>query len=138
SWRGLEQAALLLGALDHKPAAGRLVELLEFDRPEVRITAAWGLKNLPLPETLPAQFDKAGRNCELRKNGSSLPDLDEQTAHLFEAFGRMKFAVAEPLLREHIPKNAPAGVLARKSAIWSLGLLHEGIPDEALAQKLIE
>src|SRR4029077_8544013 len=34
-WRGLEQATILLTWLDYKPAAGRLVELLRFDRPEV-------------------------------------------------------------------------------------------------------
>src|SRR5262249_32151659 len=52
-WRGLEQAALLLAALDHKPAAGRLIELLAFDRAEVSVSAAWGLKKLAIPETLP-------------------------------------------------------------------------------------
>ena len=66
-WRGLEQAALLLAALDHKPAAPRLVELLEFGRPEVGVAAGWGLKKLAVPETLPAMLDKATRQTAARK-----------------------------------------------------------------------
>src|SRR5439155_22139904 len=52
-WRGLEQAAILLTQLDHKPAAKRFVSLLTFDRPEVYVAAAWGLRKLAIPETLP-------------------------------------------------------------------------------------
>src|SRR5262249_38106621 len=43
-WRAQEQATILLVGLDHKPAAGRLVELLRAVRPEVFVTAAWGLR----------------------------------------------------------------------------------------------
>ena len=53
-WRGQEQSALLLAQLDHKPAAGRLVELLTADRPEAFVAAAWGLRALAVPATLPA------------------------------------------------------------------------------------
>jgi hypothetical protein len=138
SWRGLEQAALLLGALDHKPAAGRLVELLEFNRPEVGVAAAWGLKKLAIPQTLPAMLDKTRRQSEIRRKAPLEPaGLDDQTAHLFEAFGRMRFASAEQLLREYIPKDYRMGLMSRSSAIWSLGLLHEGIPDEPLAEQMM-
>jgi HEAT repeat protein len=138
-WRGLEQAALLLAALDYKPAAGRLVELLEFSRPEVAIAAAWGLKKLAVPETLPAMLDKASRQTEIRRKISpDLAGLDEQTAHLFEAFGQTKHTPAEPLLRVYIPKDFKMGALSRSSAIWSLGLLHAGVADEKLASQLAE
>jgi HEAT repeat protein len=138
-WRGLEQAALLLAALDHKPAAPRLVELLDFNRLEVGIAAAWGLKTLAVAETLPAMFDKARRQDKIRRAAQTEPPgLDGQTAHLFEAFGRMKYQAAEPLLFEYLPKNLKIGVESRKSAIWALGLLHEGVPDEPLAQKLMD
>src|SRR5262249_13075456 len=53
-WRSREQAIILLAQLDHKPAAPRLVELLEAHRPEVFVTAAWGLRKLAVSETLPA------------------------------------------------------------------------------------
>lgn len=53
SWRCQEQAAILLAQLDHKPAAKRLVELLASDRAEVGVTAAWAVRKLAIPETLP-------------------------------------------------------------------------------------
>jgi HEAT repeat protein len=139
NWRGLEQAALLLAALDHKPATPRLLELLEFARPEVSTTAAWGLKTLAVSETLPALLDKARHQDDLRRTKESeSAGLDEQTAHLFEAFGRMKYGAAEPLLLKYTPKDFKIGQQSRKSAIWALGMLHEGVPDESLAQKLVE
>jgi HEAT repeat protein len=136
SWRGQEQAALLLAALDHKPAAPRLVELLESKRPEVMVATAWGLRRLALPETLPAIFDKARRQTEFRKSSGDVPGLDAQVAHLCEALGLMKYAPAEPVLREYIPKRQDWR-LSRMAGIWALGHLHAGKPDEELAALLI-
>jgi hypothetical protein len=50
----------------------------------------------------------------------------------------MKYETAEPLLREYVPKNFKIGQQSRKSAIWALGLLHAGVPDEPLARQLLE
>jgi hypothetical protein len=66
------------------------------------------------------------------------PGLDDQTAHLFEAFGRMRFTAAEPLLLTYVPKSFTLGMNSRRSAIWSIGLLHAGVSDEPLAQKLMD
>jgi HEAT repeat protein len=138
SWRGLEQAALILGALDYRPAAPRLVMLLESTRPEVGIASAWALKRLALPDTLPALLDKARRQTEIRAKQGEIPrGLDEQTAHLIETFGRTKYAAAEPLLVTYIPKRFNFGLYSRSAAIWSLGHLHEGIPDESLADQFM-
>lgn len=128
SWRGQEQATLLLASLDHKPAAGRLVELLESPRPEVMIATAWGLRRLEVAETLPAMLDKARRQTVIRKQANPA-GLDEQVAHLCEGFARMKYHAAEPLLREYIPLNMAMGIHSRGAAIWSLGWLHAGNPE---------
>jgi HEAT repeat protein len=138
-WRGVEQAALILGAVGHRPAAPRLVTLLESTRPEVGIAAAWALKRLALPETLPALLDKARRQTEIRSKGvGEIPGgIDQQTAHLIETFGLMKYAPAEPLLVQYIPKRYNFGMYSRSAAIWSLGHLHEGAPDESLARQLL-
>jgi hypothetical protein len=136
SWRGQEQGALLLASLDHKGAAPRLVELLESTRPEVMVAAAWGLRKLAIPETVPAIFDKARRQTEFRKGGGEPPGLDMQVAHLCEALGLMKHAPAEPMLREYIPKRQD-WLLSRMAAMWALGYLHAGKPDEELATQLI-
>ena len=63
-WRALEQATILLTILDHKPAAPRLVELLRCQRPEVFVTAAWGLRKLAVPETLPEQLGEIERRWQ--------------------------------------------------------------------------
>lgn len=136
SWRGQEQAALLLAALDHQPAAGRLVELLESTRPEVMITAAWGLRRLAVAETLPAMLDKVRRQTAIRVK-EHVAGLDEQVAHLCEAFGRMKYAASESLLREYIPLHMAMGTASRGAAIWSLGWLHAGNPAGDLPGLLI-
>ena len=136
-WRGQEQAALLLAALDHKPAAPRLIELLESQRPEVMVAAAWGLRKLALAETLPAIFDRAQRQTDLRKSGRELSGVDVQVAHLCEALGLMKYAPAEGVLRQYIPKRQD-WILSRMAGIWALGHLHAGEPDEELASLLIE
>jgi HEAT repeat protein len=137
-WRGQEQACLLLGALDYEPAAARLVELLEAERPEVMYTAAWALRMLAVRETLPALFEQAQRQTTARLNNADRRGLDEQVAFLFEAMGRMEFREAEPLMRQYVPKNFALGDHSRCAAIWALGLLHAGQPDEELAVQLVE
>ncbi len=136
-WRGQEQSALLLAALDHKPAALRFVELLESSRGEVMIASAWGLRKLAVPETVPAIFSKATRQTEIRRKQPTPPELDVQVAHLFEALGLMLHAPADPLLRSYFPKDGAHGELSRSAAIWGLGLLHAKRPDESLAVQMI-
>jgi hypothetical protein len=136
SWRGQEQAALLLGALDHKPAAPRLVELLDSPRGEVMIATAWALRKLSLPETLPAMLKKASYLTDVRLRQRNFDELDFQGAHLFEALGRMNYKPAEPLMRRYVAKNYSMGEYSRSAAIWSLGLLHLGKPDDALAAQI--
>ena len=137
-WRGLEQASLIVVGLDHKPAAGRLVELLEFERPEVFITAAWGLRRLAVPATLDAMFDKARRETEKTKASSwASTDVCRQLCQLMEAFGQMEYMPAVPLLREHISKNSPYASEVRAAAIWSLGHLYAGKPEPELTGLLV-
>src|SRR5262249_11832150 len=64
-WRALEQSTILLALLDHKPAAARFIELFQFERPEVFLAAAWGLRKLALPETLSAQLREIERRWQL-------------------------------------------------------------------------
>ncbi|MDZ4684357.1 MAG: phycocyanin alpha phycocyanobilin lyase [Planctomycetaceae bacterium] len=139
SWRGQEQAALLLAALDHKPAASRLVALLESPRPEVMIATAWGLRRLAIPETMPALLDKAQRQAvvQLEHSSQNPTAVDRQVAHLFEALGLMKHEPTLPLLKQYVPKNYELGELSRGAAVWSLGMIHQDRPDDALASQLM-
>lgn len=137
-WRGQEQAALLLAALDHKSVAGRLVELLESPRDEVMMTAAWGLRLLAVPETLAAILDKATRQTAARKRASPHPTVDVQVALMFETLGLMKYGPSEELLRLYVPKNPQMGDLSRGAAVWGLGKFHADKPDEGLAKLFFE
>jgi HEAT repeat protein len=138
AWRGQEQAALLLGSLDHEPAAPRLLELLNAERPEALVAAAWALRTLAIPDTRAPMLEHAQRQTTARRAGQGKAGLDEQVAHLFEAFGLMNYAPAEPLLREYVPKDFANGYYSRGAAVWALGLLHSGVPDEALAAQFVE
>lgn len=138
NWRGIEQALLILVALDHKRAAARCVELLRFERPEVRVTAAWALRKLAVRSTLQPALEHARRvshqDAEPKYDfGAS----DRQVAHLFEAFCQMEYVEAEPLMRQYIPK-ASHPVLSRAAAIWALGHFHSGDLDAELAKLLRE
>jgi HEAT repeat protein len=144
-WRGLEQAAILLTQLDHKPAAKRLVELLPSERPEVAVTTAWGLRKLAVADTLPpvAAYvrDKLGRILA----GQGPPAEDEtaatspshQLSQLNQFLGEQKYAPADPVLRPFIPHRPDKPIdEARAAAVWALGMIHEGKPDGDLAAAL--
>jgi hypothetical protein len=128
-WRALEQAAILLTLLDEKAVAPRLVELLRFERPEVFVAAAWGLRKLAVPSTLPDQL----REIERRWQRSAAPDarykdmLDRELAQLCWSMGQAKYAPAAPVLARFIPKQVLTtfGPQSRIAAIWALGLILE-------------
>lgn len=134
-WQGQSEAALLLGALDHKPAADRLVELLPSDRPEVMVNTAWALRKLAEPRTVPAILEKI-RSQTAERQQRNIPGVDAQVGHLFEACGVMKIREVEPLMVPYIPKNLKI-LRSRGGAVWAAGKIHEGDPDERICQPLI-
>lgn len=137
-WRGLEQAALVVGSLDHEPAAARLVELLRHAREEVGVTAAWALRKLQVADVLEPMLARAEELQRLTMERKPAAWCDRQASQLHQAFGEARYGAAEPLLRRHVPgptlegPNLPEA--ARAAAIWALGLLHEDEPDAELAQ----
>jgi HEAT repeat protein len=134
-WQGQSEAAMLLGALDHKPAADRLVELLHSTRPEVMVSTAWALRKLAEPRTGPAILEKI-RTQTAERQQRTIPGVDVQVAHLFEACGVMKIRDVEPLMVPYIPKNLKI-IRSRGGAVWAVGKIHEGDPDERICQHLI-
>jgi hypothetical protein len=132
-WRELEQAVILLTLLDHKGAAGRFAELLRFERPEVFITVAWGLRRLAVRKMLPGVLDyvklkqREFRAAAGRRIGYPFVTLDHQLSQLNQFLGKERYRAAADVLPELIPKMANAeGNEARASAIWALGLIHQG------------
>jgi HEAT repeat protein len=144
SWRGLEQAALVAGALDDESAADRLLELLDHDRPEVMLAAGWALRRLAVPRTLPPLLDYVQRQMQRKLTGSATPALrkrmiyrDQQLAQIHQAFGLMDYQPADPVLRQFIAKGYHTGSNSRAAAVWALGMLHAGEPDDRLVRAFV-
>jgi HEAT repeat protein len=133
AWRGDEQAILILTTLKQRQVGARLMELLDHQRPEVFVTAAWGLRKLAVPELVEPMFAAAKKIDEGVKSGSG-SEHNLQLAQLLEAMGEMKHLPAQSHLLTYVPKAMP--IEPRTAAIWSLGLLLDGQPDPALARQL--
>jgi HEAT repeat protein len=157
--RGLEQAAMVLGALDHKPAAPRLVELADCPVAQVNIAAAWALRRLAVPETAKPILELARRETDRTEamDGRGTPDgvirtalaLDaiyERLEQLLQALGTLRCRESQALLVRFIPKppqpppGAPPWLGATKQerlradALWSLGFVADGYGSTRLAE----
>jgi HEAT repeat protein len=137
-WRGIEQAARLIGTLNYGGGAERLVRLLNHDRAEVQVTAAWALREIGVEETLAQMHEFA------KQRAAFLPDipLSERSVgftpadgaclgYLFESLGRAKYRPAKSLLLQFVPKRYGNRRAARSAAIWALGVLHTDDPSDA-------
>jgi HEAT repeat protein len=154
-WRGQEQATLLLTQLDQKQVAGRLVELLRLDRPEVKVTAAWGLRKLDVQETLPGVVrfieddikprpaayaaGSAAAAISVSEYMFNLAVRDHALSQLHQFVGQRKYRPAVATLQKFLPKFAFgfAGE-CRAAAVWALGMILEGEPDKIMVANLDE
>ena len=151
-FRGLEQAALFVGGVDHEPAAARLVELLDSTHPQVAIAAAWALRRLLIPETAQPIFETLKRQTEKYPHFPPNPEWNEklvaglykQRGHLIEALALMHHRDAVPLLVAYLPTPPkPPGVYAevdelRVQAIWALGHIFQDDPQPEIVARLTE
>lgn len=150
SWRGLEQAAILLAQLDHKPAVERLMQLVSFPRWEVSLASAWGVRKMDVPQMLPVvvhylESELKRLRADRDKAPSSSwepaprPIVDFVLSQLNQFVGQRKYRPAEAILRQFIPKGMQSvihGSESRAAAIWALGMIREGNNDPALAAAL--
>ncbi|HUG92773.1 MAG TPA: hypothetical protein VML55_18170 [Planctomycetaceae bacterium] len=143
SWRGQEQAIFVIVAQNHRPAIPRLVELMESERLEVLVTAAWALRRLKAREALPQMLARAQHITDLYLAQGGLPvvappGFDRQLGQLFEAFGEMKCPEADTMMRRHIRRNPSPPPYTRARAIWALGHLHAEAPNADLSTQFSE
>lgn len=143
TWQGLEQAAILLAQLEHKPAWQRLAQLLAHERREVFVTAAWALRKLAEPLSLPMVHDFVAAKVKFRLSGKPPPDLardwtDHQLAQLNQLLGQLRYRPAARLLRTFVPKGIALGGESRAAALWALGFIHENKAPPDLATELLE
>ncbi|TWT47038.1 HEAT repeat protein [Thalassoglobus neptunius] len=149
SWRPLEHASLLASGLEMKDVTPRMMELLKHDRPKVAASAAYALKVFQQEESLAAATEQIVENTprifDFRdpRNRVAFKLICEQTQHLAELVGMMKYRPADEALRAFIPKKEPGNIvitddLTRGVAIWSLGQMHAGDPDPELIDAWID
>ena len=156
--RGLAQAAVLLGTLEHPPAADRLIGLLDHKAPDVAVASAWALRRLAIPETAKGVYEHLRLQTEnslieipyTHPSMASRWDMYEQHKHLIELLGLLRYQPADDLFRTFIPvpQNPPAGhpfawihstfrPELRSRAIWALGRIHENLAPKELVPLLI-
>lgn len=153
-WRSQEQAAFIIGKLDHEQAAGRLLELIDVVQPEVRIAASVALRWMAIPETLPplltfmertssfwlGEFTAAASSGDIAKWPKSKKEwfnrhragMDKQIGQIMMMFAQMRFAESERIMHQYIPKHSGFAPYSRAGAIYAMGYFHEGKPDKNL------
>ena len=136
-WQALEQSLRLLAKLDREEQSDRFLELVKHQRTEVYVTAAWGLRQLAVDQTLAPLLEFAQQRHSGIQEGTLLggPGVLEQLVQLFQYFGQARYEPAEPLLRTFVPKDS-AALETRAAAIWALGYIFEDKPDAELVKAL--
>lgn len=132
-WQGIQQGLLILCELNHKPSAKTCIELelLDHDRGEVHITAAWLLERLSVDETfgyINSYLEKHVTQIKSGKSGRYAASQYEAYSHLIQLLGRNQYkAMEEVVIAKLIPKDM--GILdypIRPAAIWAIGKIYAG------------
>ncbi len=142
-FEGAEQAIVVVEALGKKERCPRLVELLDYPRPEVAIRAAWALQQLVhAPEDLAGILVHCQRWTERIEvdPGQQVAETDViRLAFAFQALGHNAYMPADQMLRIYIPKNGQKmRTNTRIAAIWALGEIWRGRHDSELEQPIAE
>jgi len=135
-WRGVEQAVMVLGQLDHEPACPQLLGLLEHSRHEVRLAAIVALRRIAVVRTYSAMLNHATQMRANRPSGANRKIwiiYVLELSQLCQAMGEFQYQPAMSMLTPLVPKSRNDDGLVRGSAVWALGRMHEGRPDAALA-----
>ena len=146
SWRGIEQATRLLGSLDDEMVADDFVRLLRHERGEVRVTAAWALREVAVEKTLGPMLEFSQQLSVVLpasessgRNGTQIRLEDACLGHLFEAFGKAEYLPAKALLLQYVSKRSEKGESSRSAAVWALGLMHAtDSKDESIVAALLD
>src|SRR5262249_4087923 len=122
--------------------------LLRSGRPEVFVSAAWGLRKLAVAETLPGVVRYVGEKQRQLRASAARPEptrdlFDHQLSQLNQLLGQQRHAPADAVLRASSPRmDRPMQNLtcaqSRAAAVWALGLLHEGKAVPGLVAPLAE
>ncbi len=138
-WRSLVESIRLMVELEDDRYLDRFIDLLDHPRPEVGIAAAWGLSRLAHEHGILSKMLIHARHWTDVFKTSEKP-VDEhhrrRVAHLLESFGVERFAPAQPLLMEYVPRNDGLGLIVRIAGTWGAGRMWEKSDHPQLARLL--
>ncbi len=141
-WRAAEQAALVAGRIDLDASAPALIVLMTHDRPEVRLASTDALCRIEVQAVLPRMLERAEQltqrvsSFDAEAAPASRQSANHELTQLFQAFGRMGYTDAVPLLKRYVAKSTTFGSAARGAAVYALGKILEGQNDDNLAGQL--
>ncbi len=140
-WGALEQSILLLTLLDEKSAAMGFIPHLSHPRNEVFVSAAWGLRKLSVPETLPGckQFVemRLGLITQSKDLSPNALWIDYQISQVNQLIGDQQYREADSTLRRFLQKPPADWGESRAAAIWALGKIHQGKVNKTLADSCL-
>lgn len=140
-WRSQEQCIRLCVELQQPQHAMRLVDLLDHQRNEVCITAAWALRHLGTDEQVLAKMHKHAQEWTIRSRDKSKPTVEERDwrrlSHILEAFGHRRYRPAQETLLKYVPRaSSVASLIARVAGTWASGKMWEGEKNAVLTKEL--
>lgn len=140
-WQELEQSQLLLGCLKHDVYQDNCIGLLQHERAEVRIAAAWLLHLMPQKHLGEPAAQEAIRRWKSLTDGS-LPEDEAATnsiqiSYLCEVAARTDARSIINLCNDMFDKEVPASPETRAIALWTLGVLMTDSKDGDLREKYL-
>jgi hypothetical protein len=138
-WTGIEKGIVIATKLNDHSRLSRFVELLNHQRPEVYMHAAWGLMEIANePALMEPIFKHTQELTEFLEN--RIRPL-EDTVHLrlsflLECLAKNEYQPCHDMLLKYVPKDFKMGILGRVSAIWALGKLNKGKENPDLSAAL--
>jgi len=151
SWRAIEQAAIILGKVDHESSSPRLIELLAHKRGEVRMASIIALRRIALTDAaqLDAIVTHTGKEADVwlatmkrAMEQTHLPfivngEKDRELAQLLQLLGLARHMPAQKLMERFVPKKSGFWTEARSAAIWSIGLLYEDKANDHFTKEFV-
>lgn len=138
-WQGIEQSLVLLGQLKAIQFSPQCVPLLDYQRDEVNISAAWLIHLFPDESVRGSILDTIRKTEEL----ISTPGLPHGESPLKQSFliqygGLVRMREIQPILETKFSKRDPGGPQVRAAAMWVLGILFEKTAAPELAARFEE
>ncbi|MDG1898160.1 MAG: HEAT repeat domain-containing protein [Fuerstiella sp.] len=140
-WQQLEQSLVLLGQLRERQWQNKCLPLLEHDRPEVLVTAAWLLHLMPQRDIAEQVGQTTLRRHKLyQETPSSGPQgvaRALQLTFLFQHAGFTELTSLQNLCAKQFSKGE-GDPEKRAAGLWALGKINKGDADPTIAGKLTE